>query len=196
MGDKDSTIGEGSSIGDVGFVHDLFSFVDASPPAPSTGPASEPPAEPYATSDVTLLGVQSGGAYWLVDARSVALVDVPRITRVPLTPNWLRGLACVDGALLGVVDLAAFQGGALTPATHESRLLGLSREGAQPGPRVALLVGSVVGERRLAELESVPPVSEARPYLGGRYRDARGRIWQALDLARLVALPEFQDLMS
>ena len=143
-----------------------------------------------------MIGVQAGGQYWLIDATDIGLAEVPTLAPVPLTRSWFRGLAVAEGALLGVVDLSAFTGGASTPVTHESRLVFL-KDLAGSGNEAALLVGSLVGERAMSELSALPDVPDHDcTWAGARLRDGRGRLWQVINLRALFQHPEFQDICA
>jgi len=144
-----------------------------------------------------MIGVQAGGQYWLIDGAGSQVSQVPPMASVPLTRSWFRGLAVVQGALVGVVDLSAFTGGALTPVTHDSRLLHLEPGEEGPADHAAVLVGALVGERAVSELVAVPDVPDPDcTWAGAKLRDARGRLWQVLNLRALFAHPHFQDIAA
>ncbi|MEY3200559.1 MAG: hypothetical protein RIR70_109 [Pseudomonadota bacterium] len=171
-------------------VSPVLSSKPVSPAAPGSGAALTKAARARPGAS-TMIGVQAGGQYWLVDLADARFAQVPPLAGVPLTRSWFRGLAAAEGSLLGVVDLSAFTGGALTPVTHESRLLHLPDFSTQ----TALLVGSVVGERKMSELMGAPNVPDPDcTWAGARLRDARGRVWQVLSLRALFAHPDFQDI--
>jgi purine-binding chemotaxis protein CheW len=71
---------------------------------------------------------------------AVEAVERPgRFTEVPFAAPWLRGVTAVRGAVLSVVDLGRFAGGAPSGLTPSARLL-VTRSGAV---RTALLVDRV-----------------------------------------------------
>ena len=139
----------------------------------------------------TLLGFQAGGHYWLCEAPGVLVLTVPPISPVPLTRPWFRGLAAIQGALLGVVDLSAFVGGTLTPITQDSRVLRLIDPS---GEDAVLLVGAIVGERRVDELTPDPEAHAESTWDLPSLRDSRGRVWHLLNFPAVFALREFRDI--
>jgi purine-binding chemotaxis protein CheW len=71
---------------------------------------------------------------------SVEAVERPgRFTAVPFGAPWLRGVTAIRGAVVSVVDLGRFSGGAPAGLTPSARLL-VTRAGRA---RVALLVDRV-----------------------------------------------------
>lgn len=111
-----------------------------------------------------------------------ALVGVPHVL------PWFLGVANLRGVLTGVVDLAAFLGlreRATAPLREQGRLVALS-------PRLevnaALLVDRLAGLRNLEQLAAEPASSgpAAPAFIGVRYRDPAGRVWQELSLAALA----------
>src|SRR6266705_2420079 len=72
----------------------------------------------------TLLGVQAGNSQWLLPlAEAGEILAVPPLAEVPLTRPWFRGLANVRGTLHGVVDFSVLNGGPLTSAGGQARLV-------------------------------------------------------------------------
>lgn len=146
-----------------------------------------------------LLGVQAGAHYWLIEAEAVTLTEVPPLSPVPLARPWFRGLVATSGGVVGVIDLSAFLGGALTPLTHDSRLMRPKRQSlTAPGTDLCFLLGPVMGERVANELTLVrdtPAPSHEPPWAGPRVRDGRGRLWQLLNLPALLSQPDCQDIL-
>jgi twitching motility protein PilI len=136
------------------------------------------------------LGVQAGGARWLVDlADASEVIAVPAIAPVPLTLSWFKGVAGYRGKLYNVVDLGAFWCGAPAVVDDQARLLLLS-ERYRMGS--ALLVDRALGLRNLDQMQARPAAPGAAPdWVRAEYTDATGAHWRLLDLARLVANPEF-----
>lgn len=154
-----------------------------------------------------LLGVESGsedlpgGSHWLIDlADSGEVSPLPELTPAPLTKPWFAGIANIRGVLYGVVDFAAWRGGAPTPINSQSRLLLV---GARHGINTALLVRRALGLRPQMQLhaatDSVPPagtheIGGAAPWLGGRFTDAQDVIWTQLRIPALLADPNYLDI--
>lgn len=154
-----------------------------------------------------LLGVESGsdelpgGSHWLIDlADSGEVAPLPELTPAPLTKHWFAGIANIRGVLYGVVDFAAWRGGAPTPINAQSRLLLV---GARHGINTALLVRRALGLRPQMQLHAAgdaghatgsPEVGEAAPWLGGRFTDAQNVIWTQLRIPALLADSNYLDI--
>ena len=112
---------------------------------------------------------------------------------------WFLGVANLRGGLHGVVDLAAFLG-----AKPAERGADAARERAQLVAfnaaleiNCALLVDRLAGLRSETQLTPEPPGGEGLPsFVGGRFRDADGRLWQELRLAVLAHHPAFMRIVD
>lgn len=139
-----------------------------------------------------LLGVQSGGDYWLLNlSDSGEIIPLPPLTTVPLTKNWFVGIANIRGNLYAVADFSAFQGKEATPQNTSSRLLLI---GTRHGNNAALLVTRMLGLRNADNLTEVPLDADARPWESGAYTDLDGRRWKMLDVRRLLADENFMEI--
>ena len=128
---------------------------------------------------VNQLGVLIGTERFLLDLTQAGeIVPVPAITVVPLTQPWYLGLANIRGSLIGIIDLARYQGGAETVTGSDSRVITLA---TGLGFNCALLVGRVYGLRHAGDMTTV----------GDRLRDADANEWTPLDLAALVSDTRF-----
>ena len=147
-------------------------------------------AEAQAASDVpsSRLGVQVGTEHWLIKLDEAGeVIPLPKVAGVPRARSWYRGLANIRGNLYSVVDLAAFQGGELTPPSPDSRLLLV---GERFGMNAALLVNRMLGLRNLQQFQASEK-ERRRAWESARYRDGDGREWRELSMAALVYHPEF-----
>lgn len=114
---------------------------------------------------------------------------------VPHTHRWFLGVTNLRGHLHGVVDLAAFLGVKAGEVDRDqARLVGFN-------PRFelncALMVDRLSGLRSEAQLTIEPDLHNARPaFVGARYRDAGGRIWQELNLAELAGDDAFLRIVG
>ena len=151
---------------------------------------------------------QPAGRSWLaVECRGNALLLPLReageiyamapLQPVPHTHRWFLGVANLRGHLHGVVELAGFLGvGGGEPAREQARLVGFN-----PALDIncALLVDRLAGLRTEAQLEPLASDGDdgARPaFVGDRYRDQDGRVWQELRLAELAANEAFLQIVS
>ena len=114
---------------------------------------------------------------------------------VPHTHRWFLGVSNLRGHLHGVVDLAAFLGVKTGEVGRDqARLVGFN-------PRFelncALMVDRLSGLRSEDQLTPVPEDSVPRPgFVGLRYRDAAGRLWQELNLAELAGDDAFLKIVG
>ena len=117
------------------------------------------------------------------------------IVAVPHSHRWFLGVANLRGHLNGVVDLAAFLGVKLAGAGREqSRLVGFNQA---LDLNCTLLVDHLSGLRSDQDLAPEPPDASARPaFVGARYRDMGGRIWQELKLAELAGDEAFLRIVG
>jgi len=136
------------------------------------------------------LGVQSGDGYWLVRLDEAGeIFPVPRITTVPLTQRWYRGLANIRGNLYSVIDFSQFCGGEPTPESADGRLM-LVAEHFHVS--TALLVSKMLGLRNLQQLHA-DTRQPGHPWASAQYVDADGRLWRELNIRELVGRAEFLD---
>jgi twitching motility protein PilI len=114
---------------------------------------------------------------------------------VPHTHRWFLGVSNLRGHLHGVVDLAAFLGvKSGEPNRDQARLVGFN-------PRFelncALMVDRLSGLRSEGQLTAEPDDRSERPgFVGLRYRDATGRLWQELNLAELAGDEAFLKIVG
>lgn len=140
------------------------------------------------------LTVRVGAENWMVDlADAGEIVLVPRITPVPLTRRWFKGVANIRGRLYSVVDFSAFLGGAASSITDQSRLL-LIGERFRVG--AALLIDQSLGLRNPAQLQERPNGDAAMPWVKAQFSDPGGGSWKELDIPQLVQHPEFLGVAS
>jgi twitching motility protein PilI len=112
---------------------------------------------------------------------------------VPHSQKWFMGVANLRGGLHGVVDLAAFLGLRLPLARdavrEQARLLAFN---PRFGANCAVLVDRLAGLRSADQLTAEPADAAPRPaFAGERWRDASGRVWQEIDLSKLVRHEQF-----
>ncbi len=118
---------------------------------------------------------------------------------VPHTQSWFLGVANLRGGLHGVVDLAGFlglraQAPALDALGDQSRLLALN---PGSGAHCALLVDRLAGLRNSAQLTRLDEPGVRRPsFVGDRYRDAQGQVWQEIDLNLLAQQEQFLGIAA
>ncbi len=128
---------------------------------------------------INQLGVTIGAERYLLDLTQAGeIVPVPPITVVPLTQPWYLGLANIRGNLIGIVDLARYNGGAETSTASDSRIVTMA---SGLGFNCGLLVARVHGLRHAGDMTVT----------GDRLRDVDNNEWIPLDLAALVSDTRF-----
>jgi twitching motility protein PilI len=119
------------------------------------------------------------------------------IVPVPHAHPWFLGVSNLRGHLHGVVDLAGFLGvkAATEPLREQSRLVAFN---ALMDLNCALLVDRLSGLRNEQQLTSQSDVeSGPRPaFVGARYKDDSGRVWQELRLAALAGDEAFLRIVG
>ena len=134
----------------------------------------------------SMLGVQVGATYYLLDMLDIAeVLPIPPLTAVPLTQPWYCGVANVRGNLYGVMDLCAYLGQGETRRESENRVLLLS---AKFSFGAGLLVARVLGLR-----DTKNWISSQRDGVV-LYQDETGRSWRKLDVAGLLQQSEFLQI--
>lgn len=126
-------------------------------------------------------------------AEAGEVLPVGRLTPVPLTRDWFRGMVSVRGTLYAVSDLSAFAGGPPVALTPHAKLVLV---GQPRGGNAALLVSRVLGLRHIAEFDPVDGEAASGSWRGALLRDTEGTSWRLLDPAALLASPEFLQIAS
>ena len=117
------------------------------------------------------------------------------VLSVPHTHPWFLGVSNLRGHLHGVVDLAGFLGVKSGDVLREqARLVAFN---TTLDINCALLVDRLAGLRSEAQLSPQAVDGAARPpFVGGRFRDEGGRVWQELNLAALAADAAFLRIVG
>ena len=134
------------------------------------------------------LAVEAGGHAFLLPLAEAGEIFQPgALVSVPHTQAWFLGVSNLRGTLTGVIDLAGFLG-------LRQRASGALREQGRlvvfnPALELnaALLVDRLAGLRNQEQLSAEHETEGLQPaYVGARYRDQAGRLWQELRLAVLA----------
>jgi len=142
----------------------------------------------------TVLGVLVGEDRWLVHMNDLSeVLQMPKITPVPLTHSWFLGVANVQGNLYGIADLAAYFGGVHTTVEQKTRILLAS-------PRFevnsGLLVRRTLGIRNVTDFERVDDSVHSQMGVAGIYKDRQGQRWYELNLQDLVRDEDFLQVAA
>jgi len=146
------------------------------------------------------LAVECGDRGFLLPLREAGEIFAPTaIVPVAHTQPWFLGVANLRGKLHGVVDLARFLGLAHPESSGDSgrgrvQLVAFS---AALEINCALLVDRLAGLRSAGQLAALQPTGPPRPgFVGGRFRDAAGRLWQELHLSELARHDAFLRIVG
>ena len=135
---------------------------------------------------LTTLGVQMTGKNWLVDMTDISeVLPMPKVTAVPFTKPWFRGIANVRGNLYSVIDMAAYQNGSMASGDSHNRVLLVAE---RYGFNTALLVDRVLGlhDARTWSQNDVEGQTE--------YLDDKGATWYKLDVSGLLVQQDFLQI--
>lgn len=172
--------------------------------------ATLPPGDtaPDSSAAQPLLRMTVGGSTLAVPIAEVReILEVGRLTAIPRTPAFVRGVMNLRGAVVPVIDLAARLGHG--PVAIGRRSCVVVVEGRDVGgdgdeaPGAALPFGLLVDgvhevlEIGANEVEAVPPLGtevDAR-YLAGITR-ARGELVPVLELPQVLAADELGQLIA
>lgn len=147
---------------------------------------------PGQSAAVPVLGFAIGEDRWLVDMREIdEVLPVPAITPVFLTCSWFLGMINVHGHLYGLCDFSRFIGESPTEVNMKNRVILVN---SRLCAHCAILTGGMLGIRNMNEFKLMPDSNDSRLFVRGSYHDRQGRIWRALNLARLVQLPSFHQI--
>lgn len=102
--------------------------------------------------------------YALDVAHAREIVEVPRLTRMPNAPDWIRGVINLRGSVVPVIDLKHKFGMGSTELTKRSCVLLVEFEFED-----ALFVIGVLVDAVLAVFELSPDTIEEPPKFGARY---------------------------
>jgi purine-binding chemotaxis protein CheW len=167
-----------------------------------TRPSESDVAEPGAGS-VALLRMAVGDEPYALPISAVReILQTGRLTPVPRTPAFVRGVMNLRGAVVPVLDLRARLSDRACNAGRRNCIVvaeTTSMDGSGAARPVGLLVDAVheVFEVPAASLEPVPALGTAiEPrFLRGIAR-ARGLVVGVLELSQVLAEPELQNLVA
>jgi twitching motility protein PilI len=150
-------------------------------------------------AEAAWLAVEAGGLRYLLPlVQAGEIFPLTAIQPVPHTRPWFVGVAALRGNLMGVVSVS----GLLTPDSpspvgaqrQEVKLIAVN--GAL-GVNAALMVDRLVGLRYASMFVGVTPRQAGDPPVcSQRLTDARGEVWQELNLQALVESPEFLGVVA
>jgi twitching motility protein PilI len=119
----------------------------------------------------TGIGFRIGGLNLVAPLKQVnEILHYPRLTAVPGTQRWVKGVANIRGNLLPIVDLQGFLHNKPLSQTLKSRVLVVKREELSVG----LVVSEVLGLKHFQDHEKVTSVNRfdeaLRNYVHGAFK--------------------------
>jgi twitching motility protein PilI len=135
---------------------------------------------------VNQLAVVIGGSRFLLDLTQAGeIATIGAITRVPLTADWFLGLSNLRGNLIGIIDLARFQGQEATVVDKDSRVVAFA---PALGFNCGLLVSRVLGLRNIAgmTLKNPAPDADNPAWMARHHVDLEAQDWTGLDLSLIT----------
>jgi purine-binding chemotaxis protein CheW len=158
--------------------------------------------QPASSSTQQMLRLAAGGEALVVPIEAVhEILEVGRLTPVPQSPRWLRGVMNLRGAVVPVIDLAARCGAAPAQLARRSAIVVVEAAGDELQARVlaGLLVDAVyeVIEVRPEQLEAVPLFGVALPagFVSGMLRLPSGHA-ALLSLEQLLAPTQLAEQIA
>lgn len=126
------------------------------------------------------------------------ILEVPKITRVPHSPNYLKGVINLRGAVLPVIDTRVKFGMTPTEFTINTSILVLSVAEQEEVLTVGVLVDSVLEVFEISDAQIKPS-----PAIGAKYRaefiegmiSYQEEFMMLLDIDQIFSLMEIQDIL-
>ncbi len=118
------------------------------------------------------------------------ILHYPKLTLVPGTLSWVKGLANIRGTLLPVMDLRGYLGQSVASLDTHSRIMVIQQENLSVG----LLVDEVLGLKHFDSQEAVTRVKKlneaVKPYIQGAFLQS-DQTWYVFNMATLAEDPQF-----
>jgi twitching motility protein PilI len=139
----------------------------------------------------------SGIGFKIGDVKFVSTVgDVneilyyPKLTKIPGTKNWVKGLANIRGILMPIIDLRGYLGKSFVNIKPRSRILIIHHKDLWAG----LLVDEVMGLKHFYDdekIQQIPHLDDTvNQYIIGGYQQ-NDASWFIFNMRALAANPEF-----
>ena len=154
------------------------------------------PRRVAARADRHVVFTSAGSAYAVLETSVTEAGRIPKITRVPRVPEWVRGVTSLRGEVLSVLDLRVFLG--LEPTSlHTGRLLVVRLTPREDDElSLGLLVDSVDQIASVPRDDVRPPASPLEgalaPFVTGVARVGE-RLVAALDLDALLGSADIRQ---
>jgi len=140
------------------------------------------------------LGFQVGGIRLVAALGEVSeILQMPRLTKLPGTKDWVMGVANVRGRLLPIIDTHRYLGLTPTLSKHEWRLIVVEDGEIACGMVIEQSLGMQYFLEDSFEHSAPDDVESVRPFVKGAYRHG-GRVFYVFSLKALVNDDEFLDV--
>ncbi len=119
------------------------------------------------------------------------IMKYPRVSQVPGSKEWVRGIANIRGNLLPIFDLQGFLSGLITPVRRETRVLAINRDKLNAG----LIVDEIYGMKHFDQEGFDAHMQydvQWLDYMKGGYA-INGESWVVFNLDKLI---ENQDFLN
>lgn len=158
-------------------------------------PSTELKAQEQLRQYLTFLVGKDNLAISILDVKEI--IEINMITRVPMTPDYIRGVINLRGNVVPVIDLSARLGRACSEISKRTCIVLVQVEYNEEGQLLGLLVDAVDEILDLPESNIMPP-----PDFGADIRNdfiqGMGRVGDEfiilLDINRVLALKELSQL--
>lgn len=157
---------------------------------------------PGLPEEIQAVEMWSGVGFRVDDARFVTPLDqvteillCPKMTMVPRTKSWLKGVANVRGNLLTIIDLPEFFGKESVFLDTKSRILVMNA----PGLSAGLLVNEVYGLRHFNEEEEKQDITGLDDPMMANTRGAflhDNVLWGVFDMHSLAESATFRHVAA
>lgn len=145
------------------------------------------------------LSFKLGGEFFSIPVMKVLeILEVPKITKVPHSPDFLKGVINLRGAVLPVIDTRVKFGMSPTDFTINTSILVLSVQHDEEVLTVGVLVDSVVEVFEIEDSEIKPS-----PSIGAKYKaefiegmiNYEDQFMMLLDIDQIFSLIEIQNVL-
>lgn len=172
-------------------LHELAAKIARETLVPPT--ATETPESETATVKHVLFELD-GTQYAIPMENVLELQRLPRITPLPSTPDWLRGVTNLRGEVLSVIDLRSLLGLPTADSSLSQRLVVVRSTVEEIA--TGWIVDRMIGVRRLA-LDDMQPsstltIGAAVRFLSGIV-DCEGQLVALMDVNRILSSPEMRQ---
>lgn len=123
----------------------------------------------------------------------VELLEVPKLTPLPVVKSWIRGIANIRGRLVPIIDLHEFWETPTTMPVSQWRLLIVEDEDVVAGFLVEQSLGIQHFSEESFEAHDGEGLAALQPFIEGAFRHS-GRLFHEVHLKELLRDERFYDV--